>query len=1366
MINRHILPMCLVAFFLPLGAALAAERATLDLSGTWQYQSAESLDQAPDPSAWRDRAVPGYLNGHDYQRAWFRREFSVPAVMEGKRLKLRFGGVKYNSRVLVNGKRVGGCFGGYRPFEVDVTNAVRLDGPNELLVGCHDWTGIFTPELPEVDFSKKADWARVRYMPRDRILSPIGGLYSLYGIWDDVSLEARSAVYTKDLFIRPSVRQGELVVEYTLANESDEDAEVELLAAVEDGNRDVISFAPQRVSIPAGKTAKATLRKSWKDPPLWSHVDPHLLHLRSELSSGDRLRTRFGFREFWVEGHRFFLNGVPINLLATSWWPPHSPMSRGEIAERWSAIKRCGCVAFRTHTQPWRSVHYDVADELGLLMIVEGAVWNDDGVYRLDDPVFWENYAGHLHAMIDRDKNRPSVVMWSLENEFHGGRLNDEHPAKTDLIRMGKLVKQWDPTRPMFYESDGDPGGVADCIGIHYPHEYPEYTCWPNEIYWLEQPKRLHTIFHNGQELFSWNKEKPLYIGEFLWIPSNNPDWHTVFLGDDAYRDYRRARNRAKAESWKMQILGYRRLGVAGISPWTVVEGGPLDETNLLYQAHQYAYQHVAAYCHDFDSRFYAGESVSRRVEVFNDIMAPSHLELTWTLQTVDGKAIDRDSHTLELAPAEKQMLDVSLDMPAVTTRTELNWTLQLHRNGERVFDDVHHYAVFPKIVLPATKARLGVYDPGGATRRLLVSCGATAVDVASLADIGAEVDVLLIGAGALETLEPAPQVLGGKRSEREALFGFAARGGRVLVLRQSRYPEGLLDMTLGDHESTMTFALRASHPVLNNVRAEDLKFWRGDHRVTSHEPLRPVSGPAGAIIASGSRQGLNHAPLLERLVGSGLMVCCQLRLIEKFDDEPAAAQILANLLTYLDQFKGSVRKTALFGGSPEYRYGLRALGLEFTDVKTGASAADLSSYGLVICRGDVPGHSGLSEFVRGGGNLLVHRPSPDTLARLGKALELDFALQPYRGEVQRSEDRQSLLEHFTREDLYWLGEHEGIAWHPTPRAGEMADGLLTKRMEGKSPTPYEIEDWRLEGGIVERREPGVIFATTGTATGEVDFSETGSYVIGVLASGTPCEGVYPVVQVSVDDKSLGLASLGQGNWHTVTAFGRIEKGRRKVTIAFVNDGANAERREDRNLMVDKVLVARDRRGDDDVLLTTPAAAVAIERGRGRVVIDMLRWDTEDRNGRKAQRYGASLLTALGADFHARGGVTLQCERMTPQPGMDHFHVRDGHVAQACNGWVGTPLEVATSGKYSMEIVAAGTPCEGVFPLVEVRIDDRPVGQIQLTGEVWHSYFLDVELAEGKHDLKIVFLNDKNIPGVEDRNLLLDRVTFSQTSRP
>ena len=149
-------------------------------------------------------------------------------------------------------------------------------------------------------------------------------MFSLYGIWDSVTLVAHPEVYVSNVFIKPSVRRGELAIDYTLANQSAADVEVSLSAAVEDAGQDVLGLPPVKVRIPAGKTVAVTLRQAWKAPHCWSHVDPYLYWLRSELSSGDVLRTRFGFREFWAQGSDFYLNGRKIDavghfLVAAPW---------------------------------------------------------------------------------------------------------------------------------------------------------------------------------------------------------------------------------------------------------------------------------------------------------------------------------------------------------------------------------------------------------------------------------------------------------------------------------------------------------------------------------------------------------------------------------------------------------------------------------------------------------------------------------------------------------------------------------------------------------------------------------------------------------------------------------------------------------------------------------------------------------------------------------------------------------------------------------------------------------------------------------------------------------------------------------------
>jgi hypothetical protein len=192
---------------------------------------------------------------------------------------------------------------------------------------------------------------------------------------------------------------------------------------------------------------------------------------------------------------------------------------------------------------------------------------------------------------------------------------------------------------------------------------------------------------------------------------------------------------------------------------------------------------------------------------------------------------------------------------------------------------------------------------------------------------------------------------------------------------------------------------------------------------------------------------------------------------------------------------------------------------------------------------------------------------------------------------------------------------------------------------------------------------------------------------------------------------------------------------------------------------VDKVVLARDDTVDRVHLLTQPAALAAAPRGRGLVVIDQLRWDTEEDNARKAARYAGALLTELGGNFAVRHGVTLECERMTPQAGMPFFSNQGSQAALACNGYVETAIEVAASRSYTLELLASGTPVESVYPLVDITVDGTSVGRIQLMSGRLRPYRLNVDLTAGTHVLRLWFINDLNKAG-EDRNVMLDHVRF------
>ncbi|MGD0089967.1 MAG: glycoside hydrolase family 2 TIM barrel-domain containing protein, partial [Planctomycetota bacterium] len=687
-------------------AAANEPRTEIGLNGDWFVQKTADLAAAPK-GEWQPFRVPGYLNGTHYERAWFKRIFDADAAWTGKRIKLHFGGVKFNSVVMLNGQKAGGNFGGYEPFDVDITSAVKLGAANELLVGVHDWTGVFSEKA---DLGSAKSWDELRGQPKNALLSPIGGLFSLYGIWDDVTLRVLPPVHVEDVFVKTSVRKKQLAVDVTVVNESPNASDIAVQGQVlhrNDGAK-VLALPQAQVTLKAGESKTVTLTQDWPDPKLWTHLSPNLYNLRIELADLDACSTRFGFREFWAEKDRFYLNGTRINLLATSTWPQHRVEDKSDADAMFRALKDANCVAMRLHTQPWQQRFYDSADEIGVLIVVEGAVWCDQN-YRFEDQRWWDNYAAHLRRTITNLKNHPSIVLWSLENEIlHCAtwQKKQEWPSKAGLAKMGGLVKGWDPTRPIMYEADLDVSGAADVLGLHYPEpEYPKVNQYPNVCYWLdgEIPMRPPLV-DAPRDTWKWDRAKPLYIGEFLWVPAPDAAADSIFFGDEAFSNFAKYRALAKAVSWKMQMEAYRWYGVNGICPWTMFEGpgGVLArENNPLWVSVHDSFVPNGIYIKDYDSRFYAGDNVTRTLAVYNDTPADGNFVLQWSL-ACQGKNAANGAEPVKLGAAERGVITVKFAAPAVVERTDTAFKVALLSGDQVRFEDTRRYQVFPKTALLA----------------------------------------------------------------------------------------------------------------------------------------------------------------------------------------------------------------------------------------------------------------------------------------------------------------------------------------------------------------------------------------------------------------------------------------------------------------------------------------------------------------------------------------------------------------------------------------------------------------------------------------------------------------------------------------
>ncbi|MEN6645554.1 MAG: glycoside hydrolase family 2 TIM barrel-domain containing protein [Armatimonadia bacterium] len=1223
-------------------------RQEVNLGGDWEFVMVKDLADGPPADGWKPFAVPGHLyTGAWYQRAWFRHDFEVPQSMGGSRIVLHFGGIKWNSVVRVNGQQVGGHFGGFEPFEVDITGIAKLGGTNRLEVGCCDWTGVFNDHKTE--FPSGGDGMG---QVKDEVLAP-SSISWWWGIWDQVTLRARPSVYVKDLFIKPSVRKQSLRVEYVLGNDGDAAVTVALLSSVEDAGQTSLRFPEQTITIPAGGTASAVVEAPWQNAHRWSTEDPYLYFLSTQLDQNgkslDALRTRFGFREFWIEGKDYILNGSRIHLFGTSWFPElygkkYCTRDKDYIRQRLLAAKAANCVILRTQTQPWPELWYETADEVGLLMIPEGAVYGDYHDYRVNDPRFWDNFAAHLKAEVDRDKNKPSVVMYSIENEFFFLSNQDlAEPVTKGLARMGQFMHQWDPTRPIYYEADGDPMGVADAISLHYPHERPDFNQWPNTAYWLDQPLHYNLLVPTAQAQHDWlwDRQKPLYIGEFGWAPSSDPSPHTVFCGDEAYLDHRHFRAKAKADAWRMWIQAYRQCEVSGIAPWSMnEESADLFEASLLDEAHnppyaaqKYATQHLAAYVREYDHNFYAREKVTRTADVYNDILSPSTLTVEWALLGSDNAVLQQDETNLTMQPGERRELQFTLRMPPATTRRELTLQLKIRREGKQVFEDTKSWSVFPALSLKSPET-VALYDPQGRTRQALASHGLNTITVNDLSHIPAGVKMLVVGAGATGSGTGGVPVIGGA-DHANPLLAFARKGGRVLVLEQEGDPQGILPVSAGNRASTMTFAQMPQHPLLKGLAPLDLKWWRPDNLVSVNEPPRPGGG-FRAVVTAGSDKGVAYAPLLESPVGQGVLVLSQLRISERLGVEPAAGILLQNALDYLAAYEPDTPRTALYCPTSATRSFLDGIGLLATDITADPSKADWQAMQLLIACGPLGGLGSygdqIAELLRRGGTVLLHGLRPQDFAALSPIVGTDLILAPSHGPVKKLPVASPLSECLTNEDLYWLGKRASLCW--------VASALATN---------------------------------------------TTDFALSAAPGRTLPEGV--------------------------------------------------------------------------TFLTSPAALAVMQRGAGRIVLDSINWDSTSDNTLKATRYCAGLLTGLGAQFRTSGAV-IQANSLPHDPTMYWYRVDPDAAYLGDKGYISARIRCLDAGRYAFQIVARGTPLKGVYPVVEMSVDGKVVGQVETKSDGWWAFPLTVDMAEGTHEIRFAYINDEYQPP-ENRDLWISRIEIA-----
>jgi beta-galactosidase len=422
------------------------------------------------------RTYPSYPDSwKKAQMGWLRRNFSVPGNWKGKRLLLHFGAVAGATEVFVNGKSVGTHDDIFLPFDLDITRVVKVGVVNQLQVG------VRKSSLRDVP----GQYGRRPYQ---------GGSFwgqHIVGIWQDVFLEAVPAVRVQDVFVKPLVDKGTLEAQITLRNDSARSSRVRVGGAAyawkSGAGKDVLSAPEPRwtlapkpalqlasvlITLPPGATQTVTLKASVKGQlKFWSSENPNLYglicDLKGEAGQGvDTKYTRFGWRQMTFQGGEVRLNGQPIVMKGDSWHFMGIPQMTRRYAWAWyRAARDANLNAVRLHAQPYPTFYLDVADEMGIMVLDESAMWASDGGPKLDDAAYWADSQRHMKALVLRDRNHPSVFGWSVSNEilpvirnvFHGPKSMEEELVKHFAI-WRDICRDNDPTR-VWISADGEDDG-------------------------------------------------------------------------------------------------------------------------------------------------------------------------------------------------------------------------------------------------------------------------------------------------------------------------------------------------------------------------------------------------------------------------------------------------------------------------------------------------------------------------------------------------------------------------------------------------------------------------------------------------------------------------------------------------------------------------------------------------------------------------------------------------------------------------------------------------------------------------------------------------------------------------------------------
>ncbi len=438
-----------------------------NLNGKWKFNWSKSPSERPedfykpefDVSSWDEIKVPSNweLQGYgipiyiNIPYEWisnpnppevpveynpvgsYRREFSIPGNWTERKTYIHFGAVKSAFYLWVNGEKVGYSQGSKTPAEFDITEYVK-QGNNTLAIEVYRWSD--------------GSWLECQ------------DFWRISGIERDVFLYSKPKTHISDFFAKAGLvnyyQDGSFNLDVDIVNYNEKAVKGNLEIELFDGDKVILSKTAE-FKIKSNNKAKIQFEDEIKSPKKWTAETPNLYTLSFELKDKDGnslefISSKIGFRTSEIKHGQLLVNGVPILIKGVN-RHEHDEFEGHVVSEEMmlkdiQLMKQNNINTVRTSHYPNDSRWYELCDKYGLYVVDEANIESHGMGYKPEEtlgnsPIFKKSHLDRTIRMVERDKNHPSIIFWSLGNEAGDGVNFD---ATYDWIKSRDL------SRPVQYE--------------------------------------------------------------------------------------------------------------------------------------------------------------------------------------------------------------------------------------------------------------------------------------------------------------------------------------------------------------------------------------------------------------------------------------------------------------------------------------------------------------------------------------------------------------------------------------------------------------------------------------------------------------------------------------------------------------------------------------------------------------------------------------------------------------------------------------------------------------------------------------------------------------------------------------------------